>query len=237
MNPSHGSRPFPFGPAKPPTTTPRSVPALPAPSRPGSDGGSGGGVGGAVAPDADVKLVRRMRAGDENALGEFYDRWFPVVNCLATRMLKSPTEAEDAVEETFWQAWRQADRFEPERGTVQSWLLTIARSRVLDRLRAMRRRREEPIEVTPIDMSDLAASPSDPSLAVEHAERKRFVLTALAELPQEQREALELGYFGGLSQSEIAHRLQLPLGTVKTRMRLAMTKLRESLAAVHEGGI
>src|SRR4029077_5042123 len=106
-------------------------------------GGGGGAGGGGTGGGADPRLVRRMKAGDEGALGEFYDRWFPVVNCLATRMLKSPTDIEDAVEETFWQAWRQADRFDPERGTVQTWLLTMARSRVLDRLRATQRLRED----------------------------------------------------------------------------------------------
>ena len=177
-----------------------------------------------------------MKAGDENALGEFYDRWFPVVNCLTTRMLKSPSDVEEVVEETFWQAWRQADRFDPERGTVQTWLLTMARSRVLDRLRATRRLREDPIDDNPtVETSDFASSPTDPSLAVEHAERKQRVLAALADLPREQREALELGYFGGLSQSEIAQRTGLPLGTIKTRMRLAMLKLRERLSLLREG--
>jgi RNA polymerase sigma-70 factor (ECF subfamily) len=176
-----------------------------------------------------------MRAGDENALSEFYDRWFPIVNCLATRMLKAPADAEDVVEETFWQAWRQADRFDPQRGTVQTWLLTMARSRVLDRLRAYRRRREDSIDSTPnVEVNDFAVSPTDPSLAVEHAERKQLVLAALADLPKEQREALELGYFGGLSQSEIAQRTGLPLGTIKTRTRLAMLKLRDRLSPLRE---
>jgi RNA polymerase sigma-70 factor (ECF subfamily) len=176
-----------------------------------------------------------MRANDENALGEFYDRWFPVVNCLATRMLKSSADVEEVVEETFWQAWRQADRFDPERGTVQSWLLTMARSRVLDRLRSTRRLREDSIDDSPnVEASASAPSPTDPSLAVEHAERKQLVLAALADLPREQREALELGYFGGLSQSEIAQRTGVPLGTIKTRMRLAMLKLRERLSPLRE---
>jgi RNA polymerase sigma-70 factor (ECF subfamily) len=199
----------------------------------GGKGGNGGGDGDGAAIDA--RLVRRMKAADENALGEFYDRWFPVVNCLATRMLKSAADAEDVVEETFWQAWRQADRFHPERGTVQTWLLTIARSRVLDRMRATKRLREDAIDANPkVETADFVSSPTDPSLAVEHAERKRLVLAALADLPREQREVLELGYFGGLSQSEIAQRTHLPLGTIKTRVRLAMLKLRERLSPLRE---
>ena len=111
----------------------------------------------------------------------------------------------------------------------------MARSRVLDRLRATRRLREDSIDDSPnVETSDFATSPTDPSLAVEHAERKQLVLAALADLPREQREALELGYFGGLSQSEIAQRTGLPLGTIKTRMRLAMLKLRERLSPLRE---
>jgi RNA polymerase sigma-70 factor, ECF subfamily len=239
MHPHHGSRPYPPGPASQPAATPRSLPALPPAPAPrparGSLGGGGGGGGTTIGAEVDPKLVRRMKANDENALGEFYDRWFPVVNCLATRMLKSPADVEEVVEETFWQAWRQADRFDPERGTVQSWLLTMARSRVLDRLRSTRRLREDSIDDSPnVEASTSAASPTDPSLAVEHAERKQLVLAALADLPREQREALELGYFGGLSQSDIAQRTGLPLGTIKTRMRLAMLKLRERLSALRE---
>jgi RNA polymerase sigma-70 factor (ECF subfamily) len=191
--------------------------------------------------DVDRELVRRMQGGDERALGAFYDRWFPVVNCLVTRMLKAPDEVEDVVEETFWQVWRQATRFEAERGSVQTWLLTIARSRALDRMRASRRRREDAIDEGKLDDANATAAesydtplPNDPSLEVEHAERRRIVRAALSELPAEQREALELGYFGGLSQSEIAERTGQPLGTVKTRMRLAIQKLRDRLIVLRE---
>src|SRR5205085_8630566 len=156
--------------------------------------------------------------------------WFPVVSSLITRILKSADDVEDVVEETFWQAWRQANRFALERGSVQTWVLTIARSRALDRLRATRRLREDSIDDTSSPDSRantqsgamVAPSTSDPSLDVELDERKRLVAAALGELPREQRETLELGYFGGLSQSEIAERTGQPLGTVKTRMRLAM---------------
>lgn len=190
--------------------------------------------------ETDLALIRRMQSGDQQALSDFYDRWFPVVNCLVSRMVKSAGDVEDVVEETFWQAWRQANRFSEDRGSPQTWLLTIARSRALDRLRSMKRLREESIdEITSDDGSrtradTLVASDSDPSLAAEHKERKKLVLAALAELPAEQREALELGYFGGLSQSEIAERTGQPLGTVKTRMRLAMLKLRDRLSLLRE---
>jgi RNA polymerase sigma-70 factor (ECF subfamily) len=195
-----------------------------------------------VAAGVDYELVRRMQAGDERALNAFYERWFPIVNAVVTRILKSADDVEDVVEEAFWQVWRQADRFTTERGSVQTWLLTIARSRALDRLRARRRLREDSIDDTAggTDQTGTAAeaavvrSASDPLLDVEHAERRTLVLAALAELPRDQREALELGYFGGLSQSEIAERTGQPLGTIKTRMRLAMQKLRERLSLLRE---
>jgi RNA polymerase sigma-70 factor (ECF subfamily) len=179
-----------------------------------------------------------MQAGDQTALGEFYDRWYPVVSGLVARMLKSPDAVEDVVEETFWQAWRQSQRYAPERGSVQTWLLTIARTRALDRLRAARRLREESFDDT-VATSDGATPPavvsaSDPLLDAEHAERRRLVIAALDGLPHEQREALELGYFGGLSQSEIAERTGQPLGTIKTRMRLALLKLRDRLSVLKE---
>jgi RNA polymerase sigma-70 factor, ECF subfamily len=192
--------------------------------------------------DVDVALVRRMQAGDERALSEFYARWFPVVNSLISRMLKSADDVEDVVEETFWQVWRQANRFAEGRGSVQTWLLTIARSRTLDRLRALRRLREDSIDDRGTDSergpsaadSSFISPASDPSMHTEHQERRTLVLAALADLPGEQREALELGYFGGLSQSEIAERTGQPLGTIKTRMRLAIMKLRDRLSVLRE---
>jgi RNA polymerase sigma-70 factor (ECF subfamily) len=223
MNPSSGSPPYP----------PSMVSGGTGNAAPRSNSGDAGPE--AHASDVDVKLVRRMQSGDQAALGEFYDRWFPVVNCLIMRMLKAAGDAEDVVEETFWQAWKQAGRYAPERGTVQTWLLTMARSRALDRLRANRRRREESIDDHDAPaFATSAESPNDPSLDVEHSERRQMVLAALAELPPEQRQALELGYFSGLSQTEIAERTGQPLGTIKTRMRLAMLKLRERLSVLRE---
>jgi RNA polymerase sigma-70 factor (ECF subfamily) len=192
--------------------------------------------------DSDLELVRRMQGGDEQALSTFYHRWFPIVNGLVTRILKSADDVEDVVEETFWQAWRQANRFAEDRGSVQTWVLTIARSRALDRLRAARRLREDSIDDVAVTDSSVSAnagalatrSSSDPSLDAEHAERRQLVVAALGDLPAEQREALELGYFGGLSQTEIAERTGQPLGTIKTRMRLAMLKLKDRLSPLRE---
>ena len=224
MNPSPQSEPYLNTKTNPSGATSSVAPPAPA----------------AASSDVDLGLVRRMAAGDEQALSAFYDRWFPIVNALITRILKSADDVEDVVEETFWQAWRQANRFAADRGSVQTWVLTIARSRALDRLRATRRLREDSIDdsgaaAAVADSAEMSTrSTSDPSADAEHSERRRLVVAALNELPQEQRQALELGYFGGLSQTEIAERTGQPLGTIKTRMRLAMLKLRDRLSSLRE---
>ena len=190
--------------------------------------------------DSDVALVARMAAGDEHALGVLYDRWATTVHTIAYYLLGQADDAEDAVEETFWQAWREAGRYDPSRGAVSSWLSTIARSRALDRQRARRRRAEEPLDVV-VPSSDgsggvagSGTATANPQQQAEASERARAVASALEKLPPEQREVIELAYFGGLSQSEIAARTSLPLGTVKTRARLALEKLRAPLAQHRE---
>ena len=194
-------------------------------------------IGATEADSDDAALLRRMAAGDEQALGLLYDRWNAVVHGVVSRMLRQPDDVEDVVEEAFWQAWRQASRFDPTRGAVQTWLLTIARSRALDRVRSLRRRREDPLEGEDGQVVTQQMAEGDPGLDAEASERRTIVVAALADLPQEQREALELGYFGGLSQTEIAERTGQPLGTVKTRMRLALQKLRSQLQVLgSEGG-
>ena len=183
----------------------------------------------------DVALIRRMCDADETALGALYDRWMRPLYSLVVHLLKDPDEAEDVVEETFWQAWRKASSYEPSRGAVSTWLLTIGRRRALDRLRAKARRREDPLTREGWVLAEMPSDAPDPSQTAEGAERRRYVLSALSELPEEQREVLELGYFKGLTQTEIAQATGQPLGTVKTRMRLAMQKLREPLAMYREG--
>lgn len=182
----------------------------------------------------DGALLRRMAHGDEQALGTLYDRWQPLVHGVVSRIVRQPDDVADVVEEAFWQAWRQAARYDPARGGVQTWLLTIARSRALDRVRASRRLREEPLIGESGEEVVLRVADGDPLMDAQSSERRRVVIEALEELPAEQREAIELAYFGGLSQSEIATRTRQPLGTVKTRMRLAMQKLRGSLKVLRE---
>jgi RNA polymerase sigma-70 factor, ECF subfamily len=189
--------------------------------------------------DDDAALVARMRAGDDQALARLYDRWARPAFALILQIVRDPDDADDTLEETFYQAWRQAARFDPARGTVATWLLTIARSRALDRVRSYRRLREEPL--TPDSAAIGAVIVAD---SAEEAERRERVAEALRTLPPEQREVVELAYFSGLSQTEIAERTGQPLGTVKTRTRLAGQKLRERLAVFRndvagagEGGV
>lgn len=187
--------------------------------------------------DADHALLRRMADGDESALAALYDGWSERVHTLAFWILKDPDEAEDVVEETFWQLWRTASRYDDKRSASATWIMMIARSRALDRLRSRRRRADwSAAPSTVYAMLDqnggLSSAVQDADLASTegHAE----LATALSALPAEQRTALELAYFEGLSHGEIAERTSQPLGTVKTRIRLAMQKLRQGLGSLRE---
>ena len=169
-----------------------------------------------ASPQAET-LIRRLTAGDQRALGEFYDLYAGLVNGLAIRILRDRTEAEDVVQEVFVQVWRQAARFDPTRGSPEAWICTMARTRALDRLRRRTSRREEPEEAAP-------GSTETPKTEEALAVRK-----AMDALSADQRKALELAYYEGLTQSEIAERLGEPLGTIKTRIRTAMIRLRDVL--------
>ncbi|HEY6947744.1 MAG TPA: sigma-70 family RNA polymerase sigma factor [Gemmatimonadales bacterium] len=180
----------------------------------------------------DRDLVAQVAAGSESAIGQLYDRYATVLYAVAYRIAGQRADAEEVVIESFAQAWREAGRFEPGRGSVAGWLTMITRSRALDLVRA-RVRRERISEAAAADRPDpppaMGAWPADPADALDRAELRRRVQTALAELSPPQRQAIELAFFEGLSQSEIATRLNEPLGTVKTRVRLGMQKLRAAL--------
>lgn len=174
----------------------------------------------------DVELLHAIASHDEQALAQLYDRYRLILFGLTMRILNSRAEAEDVLQEVFIQVWRQADDFDFSRGRPFTWLVTLTRSRAIDRLRqigARDRLANSVAEIAPEQASDAASD-------TLHAEQREIVQQALAQLPEEQRRTLLLSYYEGLTQSEIAEKLETPLGTVKTRMRTGMLKLRELLA-------
>lgn len=178
----------------------------------------------------DEVLITRVARRDSSALEHLYDRYARVVYATALRMLRNTEMAEDIVQETFWRVWRRSASFAVGRGQVAGWIFGIAHNLCIDELR---RQRSRPITVQS-EREDQAMfeQPDEQNDVVGEAiarERRRMILRALAQIPPEQREVLELAYFGGLSQSEIAQRLNSPIGTVKTRTRLALQKMRDLL--------
>ncbi|MFZ5890372.1 MAG: sigma-70 family RNA polymerase sigma factor [Myxococcota bacterium] len=173
----------------------------------------------------DAELVAAMARGDAGALGALYDRYAPIVLALVERIAARGPEAEDLVHDVFLEAWRRSADYDAARGSVKSWLLLRARSRALDYRKSARvARRAGGSDSAWLDeLSDLSA---EPSLAPDQA-RLREVLVRL---PNEQRTVLLLGYFEGLSSSEIAERVGIPLGTVKSRVAAALASLRQALA-------
>lgn len=176
---------------------------------------------------ADQAALTRLARGDQNALAELYDRHARSIYSLALRILRERADAEDIVQEVFAQAWNQAGRFDTSRGAVAAWLLMMARSRAIDRLRSRRSRPETASDAAVVERMPDAAVRQD--LQLLSSEQVELVKSALNGLPPPQREALELAYYEGLTHTEIADRLAEPLGTVKTRIRQAVIKLRESL--------
>jgi RNA polymerase sigma-70 factor (ECF subfamily) len=172
-------------------------------------------------------LVRRMAAGDREAFGAFYDRYAPLVYPLIVRIVRDRSDAADVLQDVFWEAWQGASAYDPTRGTPEAWMITRARTRAIDRVRALRRRAET--FVPPVDEGQAAAPAEAGGDAAERAEDRGVILTALDALPPAQREAIELAYYAGLTQTEIAQRLKQPLGTVKTRIRLGLERLRAAV--------
>ena len=171
-------------------------------------------------------LIRRMAEGDRDAFKAFYDRYARQIYPFVLRIVREPADAADVLQEVFWEAWQSAASYDPGRGTPEAWLFTRARTRAIDRVRAVRRRSET--FVTPLD-ERVAAAPEPGRDTAEQAEDRALVVGALDRLSESQREVLELAYYGGLTQTEIAERLKQPLGTVKTRIRLGLERLREVL--------
>lgn len=180
-----------------------------------------------------VRLIRQISLGDREAFGRFYDRYAPLVFAFALRLLRVRSDAEDLLQEVFLQVWRQAGSYSQERGSPEAWLITITRSRGVDKLRSIRRRDRS---FVPVEESSRGEGGGKVESGAGQSEARLMVHGALGGLPEAERRALELAYFDGLTQSEIAARLGEPLGTVKTRMRTGLDRLR-GLLKTKTGGL
>lgn len=180
-----------------------------------------------------AELMHRVAAGDAAALAELYDLSSRYVYGICLKVLRNSADAEEVTLDVYTQAWRQAARFDADRGEPLAWLLMLARSRAIDRLRARGavRRHEEDFD----QVRDFASPGVDPETGSSLAQRASTVRAALASLPAEQREVIELAYFQGLTHTEIAEKLAQPLGTAKSRIRLALQRLRQTLGSHAEG--
>ena len=175
--------------------------------------------------------VRRCAEGDQSALGSLYDESSKHVYGVALSVLRDTADAEEVTLDVYSQVWRSSAVYSSQRGSVVAWLLTLARSRAIDRLRSRstRLKREEPLDDSPRSFHTGDASPEDSASAKQTRQR---IQQALDRIPPDQREVVELAYFSGMSHSELAAHLDQSLGTVKTRIRMGMMKLREELTGL-----
>jgi RNA polymerase sigma-70 factor, ECF subfamily len=173
------------------------------------------------------EFVGRAAGGDQSGLAALYDESSSLVYSVALRMLGHREDAEEVTLDVYTQVWRTAASYDPSRGTVAAWLITLARSRAVDRMRARgsRMEREQPM----VKFFDLEVDAPSPEQESEAGQRRRRLLAALATLAPEQREVIQLAFFSDLTHGELASQLGQPLGTVKSRIRLGMIKLREQL--------
>jgi RNA polymerase sigma-70 factor (ECF subfamily) len=173
-----------------------------------------------------IRLIQRVAERDREAFHQLYDGFASLVFTLAMRMLRTKPDAEDLLQEVFAQVWRQASNYRAERGSPEAWIINIARSRAIDKIRSMRR-----MDKSFVLTDDPARAESSENVEFSSAESETRVTmnSALASLPEAQRKVLELAYFDGLTQSEIAERLAEPLGTVKTRIRSGLQRLKNIL--------
>ena len=178
----------------------------------------------------DEELMERLAFKDLLAFRALYKRFGNIVYSTSLRIVRDGQVAEDVTQEIFLRIWRKPESYVPQRGRFLTWLTSVTRNRAVDEVRS-RTRRYRHETASPEEQEREIAGPetNDPALTAVLADQRRLILTAMAGLPQEQREVIELAYFGGLTQQEISERLSQPLGTVKTRIRLGMQKLRAAL--------
>jgi RNA polymerase sigma-70 factor, ECF subfamily len=177
-------------------------------------------------PTSAIQLIQQVAKQDREAFSQLYDHFVSLVFTLAMRMLKVRSDAEDLLQEVFVQIWRQAGSYRQERGSPEAWIINMARSRAIDKIRSIRRM-EKNVVLTEDPTSTEPSVSAESSVA--DSEVRMTVNSALANLPDAQRRVLELAYFDGLTQTEIAERLAEPLGTIKTRMRSGIQRLRDLL--------
>ena len=181
-----------------------------------------------LADDAD--LVRRLKAREPRAMNDLYDRYGRLAYSLICRIVRNPSTAEDLVQETFLRVWNRVQSFDAERGALGAWVLTVARTRAIDHLRSVDGRMEAgAIELDHLERPGLFAKLDSAALAMD---RVRRLKSAFEKLTPAQRQVIELAYYEGMSQTEMAERLKQPLGTVKTWTRSALKILRDELAEV-----
>ncbi|KAM3100168.1 sigma-70 family RNA polymerase sigma factor [Phormidesmis sp. 146-12] len=181
------------------------------------------------AKSEEALLLAKVAQKDQAALSQLYDRYARIIHAIAHKSLRSTEESEEVVLDVFSQIWRTADRYDPTRARVDTWIFMLVRSRILDRLRSLQRATKTEmasIEAVQIQSGKSSVDPIEDALILE---RRDIVSTALSKLPDEQRQVIELAYYKGLSQSEIAAEVGASLGTVKTRVRLGLSKLRTAL--------
>jgi len=183
-----------------------------------------------TAPDQDGELLRRIAAGDRTAFAEFYDRHSTLMFSVACKILNDPSEAEDVLQETFVQIWEKAGRFDPKLGKASSWAATLTRNKAIDRIRASQRRGRL-AEEAGAESAITSEATETANEAVHGHDKARLIQSAITGLPAEQRRAIELAYFSGLTQHEISEQLKEPLGTIKARIRRGLLRLRDELEA------
>jgi RNA polymerase sigma-70 factor, ECF subfamily len=171
-------------------------------------------------------LLSKIAKGDRSALSELYDRYARTIYAVAWKSLNSVEDCEEVVLEVFAQVWKIADRFDVNKGSVEQWIFTLARSRILDRLRKLQRLRKVNAAIASEKEIEFATTSVNPIEAIEIVERRQQVLTALSQIPPAQRQVIEMVYYQGLTHTEIAAATGLSLGTVKTRLRLGLNKLK-----------
>ena len=181
---------------------------------------------GSTVPASQEELLGQVAGGDEKAFGELYDQMAPRVLGLVRRLLVDPSQSEEVTQEIFLEIWQTATRYEAQRGGASTWILTMAHRRAIDRIRSSQASRDRDLR---IGIRDLAVAYDEVSETVGVRIEHERVEKAMLRLTELQRQAISLAYYGGLSQSEVADRLRIPLGTVKTRLRDGMIRLRDEL--------